>query len=107
MKAHRSEYSGASDFETVNEIHGCKTGRPLLVLGELDNQVQQYLTDLRKHGCVINTQIAIAVGEGILLNKDTNLLTSNGGGITLTKDWAKYLFKRMGLVKGQGTQKQR
>ena len=105
LKAQGSEYSGASGFETVNEIHGCKTDRPLLVGDELDKQVQQYLTDLRKRGCVINTRIAIAVGEGILLNKDANLLTSNGGGITLTKDWAKYLFKRMGLVKRKGNTK--
>ena len=105
LKAQGSEYSGASGFETVNEIHGCKTGRPLLVGDELDKQVRQYLTDLRKRGCVINTRIAIAVGEGILLNKDANLLTSNGGGITLTKDWAKYLFKRMGLVKRKGNTK--
>ena len=49
--------------------------------------------------------MAIAVGEGILLNKDANLLTANGGGINLTKDWAKYLFKRMGLVKREGNTK--
>ena len=95
----------ASSFEAVNEIHGSKTGRPLLIGDELDKQVQQYLTDLRKRGCVINTRIAIAVGEGILLNKDANLLASNGSGITLTKDWAKYVFKRMGLVKRKGNTK--
>jgi len=48
---------------------------------------------LRKRGCIINTSVAIAVGEGILLNKDANLLVANGGGINLTKDWAKYLFR--------------
>ena len=65
----------------------------MLIGDELDKQVQQqYLNNLRKCGYGINTCIAIAVGEGILLNKDTNLLTSNGGGITLTMDWTKYLF---------------
>ena len=105
LKAQGSEYSGASGFETVDEIHGCKTGLLLLVGDELDKQVQQYLTDLRKRGCVIITRTAIAVGEGILLNKDVNLLTSNGSGITLTKDWAKYLFKRIGLVNRKGNTK--
>ena len=76
----------------------------MLIGDELDKQVQQYLTDLR-NGYVINTCIAIAIGEGILLNKDTNVLASNGGGITLTKDWAKYLFKRMRLVKWKGNTK--
>ena len=49
--------------------------------------------------CIANTTVAIAVGEGILLNQDVNLLAANGGGINLTKDWAKYLFRRKGLVK--------
>ena len=105
LKAQEPECLGASGFESVNEIHSVRTGRPLLIGDELDKQVQQYLNDLRKRGCVINTRIAIAVGEGILLNKDANLLASNGGGITLTKDWAKYLFKRMGLVKRKGNTK--
>ena len=79
----------------------------MLICDELDKQVQQHLTDLRKRGCVINTQIVIAVRQGILLNKDANLLYSSGSSITLTKDWAKYLLKRMGLVKRKGAQKQR
>ena len=49
--------------------------------------------------------MTIAVAEGILLNKDANLLAANGGGIHLTKDWAKYLFKQMGLVKRKGNTK--
>ena len=72
---------------------------------ETDKQVQHYLTELRKRGCIINMSVTIAVGEGILLNKDVNLLASNGGGINLTKDWAKYLFKRMGLVQRKGNTK--
>ena len=60
---------------------------------ETDKQVQHYITELRKRGCIINTTVAIAVGEDILLNKDANLLAANGGGINLTKDWVKYLFR--------------
>ena len=30
---------------------------------------------------------------------DANLLACNGGGISLTKDWAKSLLHRMGMVK--------
>ena len=62
---------------------------------------------MRKRGCIINTSVAIAVGKGILLNKDANLLAANGGGVNLTKDWAKYLFKQMGLAKEKVTQRQR
>ena len=42
----------------------------------------------------MNTSVAIAVGKGILLSKNQSLSTD-----CLTKDWAKYLFTRMGLVK--------
>ena len=47
----------------------------------------------------MNTSVAIAVGEGILLKNPT--LSSN----LLTKEWAKYLLKRMGLVKRKGNTK--
>ena len=40
------------------------------------------------------TSVAIAVGQGILLSKNPTLSAN-----LLTKEWAKYLFKRMGLVK--------
>ena len=89
----------------VQELPNKKVGRPLMTGEEIDKQVQHYLTDLRKRGCIINTSVTIAVAEGILLNKDANLLAANGGGIHLTKDWAKYLFKRMGLVKRKGNTK--
>ena len=89
----------------VQELPNKKVGRPLMTGEEIDKQVQHYLTDLRKKGCIINTSVTIAVAEGILLNKDANLLAANGGGIHLTKDWAKYLFKRMGLVKRKGNTK--
>ena len=72
---------------------------------ETDKQVQHCLTELRKRGCIINTSVAIAVGEEILLHKDANLFASNRGGINLTNDWAKYLFKQMGLVKRKGSTK--
>ena len=48
----------------------------------------------------MNTSVAIAVGEGILLSKNRSLSTD-----CLTKDWAKYLFTRMGLVKRKGNTK--
>ena len=35
---------------------------------ELDRQVQSYLLDLRCNGAVINSSIAIAVVQGIVIN---------------------------------------
>lgn len=97
--------SGSSCSKVVEELPNKKIGRPLMTGEEIDVQVQRYLLDLRGRGCVVNTHIAIAVGEGILSNKDPSCLAVNGGGIQLTKDWAKYLFRRMGLVKRKVTTK--
>ena len=41
----------------------------------------------------------MAAAEGIVMNKDANLLACNGGGINLTKDWAKSLLRPMGMGK--------
>ena len=53
----------------------------------------------RDKGGVINTAIVMACAEGVITNHDSNLLASNGGYITITKDWAKSLLSRMEFVK--------
>ena len=89
----------------VTELPEQKRGRPLLMGAELDRQVQAYVTTLRKNGAVVNTAIIMACAEGILRSKDSNLLCSNGGYISLTKDWGKSLMRRMGLVKRRASTK--
>ena len=42
---------------------------------------------------------------GFVLNKDANLLEENGGHISLTKHWARYILLRMGFVKRRATTK--
>ena len=54
---------------------------------------------------MINTAIVIACAVGIVISKDSNLLAQNGGHISLSKDWAKGLMKRMGLVKRRASTK--
>ena len=47
----------------------------------------------------INSAVVIAAAEGILINKNTTLVSKNGeGGVKLTDDWAKSLLKRMGYA---------
>ena len=87
-----------ADFS--KELPNKKKGRPLATVKEIYQQIQHYLTDLKKKGCIVNTSIAFVVGEGILLSKNQNLSTD-----CLTKDWAKYLFTRMRLVKRKGNTK--
>ena len=78
----------------VNELNAfelppSKRGRPLLIGETLDKQVREYWQELRDRGGVINTAIAIGCGTRIVISQDPTLLASNGGGVTLTKDWAK------------------
>ena len=71
----------------------------MLIGEELDGQVRDYLQMLRKNEAPVNTTIVIAYGDGIIRSKDANLLAINGGSITLSKDWDKYILKHMGWVK--------
>ena len=63
------------------------------------------LKELRKRGSTINSAIVIATAQGIIMNKDANLLSCNGGGINLTTDWAKSLLSHMGFVKRKANSK--
>ena len=76
--------------EDIPTLQFKKTGRPLMIGEELDRQVQEYIRYFRKPGigAVVNTDEVIATGNGILMSKDANLLSS----VTLTKAWAKYVL---------------
>jgi len=65
---------------------------------ELDKQVREYVKYLRECSVVINSAVIMAAAEGIVMNKDAKLLACNGGGIYLTKDWAKSLLRQMRMV---------
>ena len=83
----------------VRELPNKKMGRLLLIGEEADRQLQEYVRYLRDCGSPVNTSVVIATAEGILTSIDANVLASNGGGISLSKDWAKSLLIRMGMVK--------
>ena len=43
--------------------------------------------------------ISLVAATGIVLGKDANVLSKNGGYLDLTRYWAKRLMFRKGLVK--------
>ena len=90
---------------TVESLDHKKRGRPFLLGEELDHQVQAYIKCLRENGAVINTQIVMAVAEGIVKSHDSNLLRVNGGHIACGKSWAKSLLSRLGYVKRRASTK--
>ena len=49
--------------------------------------------------------VVMAVGQGIVMGRDANLLACNGGNIILTKEWARYVLQRMGMVKRRANTK--
>ena len=63
-----------------------------------------YIRYMRKRGTAVNSSVVIAAAEGVIMNKDANLLRENGG-IKLTEEWAKSLLDRMGYVKRKACSK--
>jgi hypothetical protein len=93
------------DTSVIKAIESKKRGRPLKLGEELDKQVRAYLKAFRENGAVVNTAIAMACAQGVIKAHDSNLLECNGGHISLTKTWAKYLLHRMGFVKRRASTK--
>ena len=74
------------DFDgEITELVPTKHGRPLLIGAELDAKVERYINVLRDNGVVINTQIVVAAGKGLVTGTDKTLLSENGGSINITK----------------------
>ena len=89
----------------VKTLPVAKMGRPLLLGEDLGVKVQNYWFALRDVGGVINTAIVRAAAAGMVKRKDPKLLVVNGGHISLSKDWARYMLQRIGFVKRKGTTK--
>lgn len=101
-KKRRLDFDDIDDCQ-VNEIQVKKRGRKTLLQDEMDKEVQLYITNLRKSGGVVNTSIVRAVGLGIVMAHDKQLLSENDGPITLSKTWAYSLLQRMNFVKRRGS----
>ena len=91
----------------MNELPRKKEGRPLLLPNELDDQVKEYVRDVRKRGLPVNTHVVVAAAEGIVMNK-YGPSSSDGKPMirfNLTTDWAKSVLERMGYVKRKACSK--
>ena len=95
----------AGEEEDILCLPAKKRGRPLMIGDILDRQVQQYISELRKAHASVNTAIVLSAGIGIVQGHDASLLSSNGGTVELTRDWAKSLMQQMGLSKRKATTK--
>lgn len=87
------------------ELPTKKIGHPLMLGEAMDKELQRYLLDLGKVGGVVNAEIAIVSGKGLVRRKDSRLLAENGGYMVFTKDWAHYLLAQIGFVKRKANSK--
>ena len=94
--------SGDQDV-SVTSLPTKKRGRPLMLGEKLDEEVQYYIRAVREGGGVITTAITMASATAIVRRADRNLLSENGGPISITVNWAKSLLYRMGFVKRRGS----
>ncbi|KAG0422625.1 hypothetical protein HPB47_001564 [Ixodes persulcatus] len=74
-----------------------------LKLGNLDQDVQDYIRKLRERGGIVNRTIIIAAAWGIVKVKQPSKLPENGGSLTLGRKWAESMMKRMNLVRRKAT----
>ena len=86
FKSELSSLGTASSSTDISELNEKKRGRPLLVGEDVESYVKQFLRGVRDRGGVVNTTITLAAAKDIILAKDSNLLTENGGHIDVTKE---------------------
>lgn len=90
---------------TVKELPSKPQGRPPLLGRVLDQELQTVIKAMRARGTAINSHIVIGVGRGILLKRNKQLLEEYGGPITLNREWAKSVLRRMGYTKRRANSK--
>lgn len=75
--------SGSSNIPSVMALP-LKNRSRLLMLGEIDSQVKEYVLKPRAAGGVVNSAVAMAVMCGIVFSHDRTLLEENGGYLKIT-----------------------
>lgn len=77
-------------------------GRPKL-LGKYDDDVIDYVRNLRESGSIVNRQILIAGARGILMSKNKYFMEEFGGPVNLDRTWVESFMRRIGFVRRKGT----
>ena len=106
VSENRRKQADASDTEehkdepiAISELETKRRGRPVRLGEQLDSLVQEFLSNLRAVGGVVNTTVVMGAAEGIISYRDISKLTLHGGHIEITKSWAQLLLRWMGFVK--------
>jgi len=70
----------------ISELPQKCYGRPLLLGGELEEEVKLFIKAARESGTVVNTRTVMAAARGVVISHDVNLLVENGKHFNITKD---------------------
>ena len=101
----KTKFINAKEGQTpsVDILDSKKRGRPPLLGVKLDHQVQDKILSLWAHQAAINSGVVISVARALLLKHNKALLSEFGGPLTLEKEWARQLLRRMGFSKRRVT----
>ena len=66
-------------------------------------KIKEAIIRIRLTGAVISRKMVISISNGMLKTNDPNSLSEFDGGITLTDNWARGVFRSMDWVKREGT----
>jgi hypothetical protein len=82
-----------------------RRGRPPLLGKKCDDMLKELIVSMRSRGVPVGTSVVIGVGKGIMLKNSKYLLSEFGGTISLNKEWAKSVLRRMGYTKRRANSK--
>ena len=91
-----------SDPDSITSFPNRSLGRPFLI-GEFDDQVFEYIKQLRAAGGIVNRNIVIAAATGIISHKKPSLLKVHGGTLEFSQKWAESFLQHRGFVKRKAT----
>ena len=76
-RVYLSKLKAGSDPDSITSFPDRALGRPLLI-GEFDQQVFEYIKQLRAAGGIVNRNIVLAAARGIISHKKPSLLKEYG-----------------------------
>ena len=89
----------------VSSLEGKKRGRPPLLGTRLDLLLQERIVAMRERGTPIGSSTVIGIGKGILMRYEKQDQESKEPSITLNKDWAIGVLRRMNFTKRRANSK--
>ena len=85
-----------TDPDLVTSLPSAAVDRPLLI-GKFDDEVVEYIRNLRLSGGIVNRNILIAAAKGIIAHKNPGLLKDYGGSPELGGEMGGVIFNLKGL----------